>query len=251
MNTTTISIAGITVKINLLYEKNICFFSEYVSVNDHDFEITITDEDIALEKSLSAEEDKREGREIREFSNEYLETLACLRKLADCLVDYNVLLLHGSAISFEGNGVIFSADSGTGKSTHTRLWREVFDDKVTVVNDDKPFVKVSNEGVQVFGSPWDGKHHLSNNICVPLKALCLLNRGNQDASYKGQYPDFYYRFINNVYIPEDTTKAQIALKVADEMIRKVETYHLYCTMQKSAAEVSCSSIFGGMLNEIK
>ena len=98
--------------------------------------------------------------------------------LAEKLVAYGALLMHGSALCMDGNAYIFTAKSGTGKSTHARLWREAFGDRVWMINDDKPMIRVDE--MRVYGTPWDGKHHLSRNASAPLKAIVKLERAEEN-----------------------------------------------------------------------
>ena len=136
--------------------------------------------DILYEKEKSRREDIKEGIPIREFSDAYLETLAVYRKICSCLLDEDILLFHGSVVSVDGIGYLFTAKSGTGKSTHTKYWREYFKDRAIMINDDKPLLEIKEDRVNVYGTPWDGKHRLSCNTCVPLKAICILNRGQDN-----------------------------------------------------------------------
>lgn len=76
-----------------------------------------------------------------EYSLSYLETLAVYRKIVTRLVFSDILLIHGSAIAVDGKAYLFTAPSGTGKSTHTRMCREYFKDRAVMVNDDKPLNK--------------------------------------------------------------------------------------------------------------
>lgn len=76
-----------------------------------------------------------------------LEETAVYRKIADKMVDYDTFVFHGSVIAVEGQAYLFTAKSGTGKSTHTRLWREMLGDKAVMVNDDKPMLRVTESGV--------------------------------------------------------------------------------------------------------
>lgn len=123
--------------------------------------------------------DRMEGAH-RNFTEGFLENNAIHALLAEKLVSHDVLLMHGSALCIDGEAVIFTAPSGTGKSTHSRLWREVFDDRVWMINDDKPLLNVTETGITVYGTPWDGKHRLSRNACAPLKAIVSLERGEEN-----------------------------------------------------------------------
>ena len=92
------------------------------------------------------------------------------------MISYDTILFHGSVIAVDGIGYLFTAKSGTGKSTHTRLWREYFGDRAAMVNDDKPLLKITDSSVIAYGTPYNGKHRLGTNISVPLKAICILTR---------------------------------------------------------------------------
>ena len=86
--------------------------------------------------------------------------------------------MHGAAIAFDGAAYLFTAPSGTGKTTHVRLWRQYLGSRVTVVNGDKPFLSLEPDGtVRVWGSPWAGKERWQSPISVPLCGVCLLERG--------------------------------------------------------------------------
>ena len=91
----------------------------------------------------------------------------------------------------DGAAYLFTAPSGTGKSTHTRLWREVFGDRVWMINDDKPMLRISENLVTAYGTPWNGKHHISRNASAPLKAIVQLNRGKENIIM-----DFYFLKAN-------------------------------------------------------
>ena len=116
------------------------------------FTIATTQSDIDFEREKSAREDIKEGIPIRHFSDAYLETLAVYRKIADHILSCDTLLFHGSVIAIDGEGYLFTAKSGTGKSTHTRLWREYFGERAVMVNDDKPLLHITDSGVTAYGT---------------------------------------------------------------------------------------------------
>ncbi|MBR6848766.1 MAG: hypothetical protein IKM88_00825, partial [Lachnospiraceae bacterium] len=148
-----------------LYMEEYCRDYTLSDTDDCDMEIRITQEDIVYERQKSEQEDIAEGIPIRQFSEEYLETLAVYRKIAEQMPFYDTFLFHGSAIAVDGTGYLFTAKSGTGKSTHTRLWRELLGQRATMINDDKPLIRVNVDGnAVIYGTPWDGKHRLSNPI---------------------------------------------------------------------------------------
>ena len=77
------------------------------------------------------------------YTRAYVEWIAIYRRLSDYVLQKDVLLFHSSALALDGQVYLFAAPSGTGKSTHARLWRETFGDRVVMVNDDKPLLKIA------------------------------------------------------------------------------------------------------------
>ena len=200
--------------------------------------IRITQSDIDFEREKSAREDIKEGIPIRRFSDAYLETLAVYRKIADCLLSCDTLLFHGSVIAVDGEGYLFTAKSGTGKSTHTRLWREYFGERAVMVNDDKPLLRITDSGVTVYGTPWDGKHRLSTNIAVPLKGICILTR-NAKNHIEPVEPHALYPLIvqqTNRSLSADGMKHTLSL--IDRMLHVVPVYRLCCNMDIEVARVA-------------
>ena len=222
-----------------LYVESYCKDYLYQGSRDVEFTLTITFDDIEFEREKSRQEDIKEGIEIREFSNEYLETIAVYRKICRCLLEKDILLFHGSVISVDGVGYLFTAKSGTGKSTHTKFWREYFKDRAVMINDDKPLLEIKEGNVNVYGTPWDGKHRLSTNTCVPLKAICILNRGNENRIYKIDKKDAYAMLLQQVNRPVGDALAMTkTLNLVDELSESVDFYSMYCTMNIDAARVA-------------
>ena len=92
---------------------------------------------------------------------------------------YPVLTILVAVVVFamDGQAYLFSADSGVGKSTHSRLWQQVFgDQRVTIINDDKPALRLRDGVWYVYGTPWSGKYGLNHNLCYPLAGICFLER---------------------------------------------------------------------------
>ena len=202
------------------------------------FTIATTQSDIDFEREKSAREDIKEGIPIRHFSDAYLETLAVYRKIADRLLSCDTLLFHGSVIAVDGEGYLFTAKSGTGKSTHTRLWREYFGERAVMVNDDKPLLHITDSGMTAYGTPWDVKHRLSTNIAVPLKGICILTRDTtnhiEPAEPHAAYPMIVQQ--TNRSLSADGMKQTLSL--IDRMLNVMPVYRLGCNMDIEAAKVA-------------
>ena len=172
----TVTLADVPVCIRAVHTAMETFLRDYLSDAQPAFCLEMTREDIDRERRKSEENRAAEGLPPASFSDAYLETLAIYRKLAEELIERDVLLFHGSVIAVDGEAYLFTARSGTGKSTHTRLWREAFGERAQMINDDKPLLRISRDGVRAYGTPWNGKHRLGSAGSAPLKALCLLSR---------------------------------------------------------------------------
>ena len=243
--TMVIQLAEKRIEIRNLYPYMAEYCCDYTlqDTDDCDIEIRITQEDIVYERQKSEQEDIAEGIPIRQFSEEYLETLAVYRKVAEQMPFYDTFLFHGSAIALDGTGYLFTAKSGTGKSTHTRLWRELLGRRATMINDDKPLIRVNIDGSAViYGTPWDGKHRLSNPISVPLKAICILERAETNRIREITKQEALPMLFQQAYRPMDTGAMQRTIALIERL--HVKLYRLGCNMDPSAAELSYHTMKG-------
>lgn len=224
----------IGIDANYASTKMLC--QKYLIDAKTDFGVTITKEDIEYEKKLYY---KKEAEEYRyEIMDEYFETLAVYRKIAMNLIRYDTLLFHGSVIAVDGIGYLFTAKSGTGKSTHTRLWRELFGERAIMINDDKPLIHVDNHEIRVYGTPWDGKHRLSTNTSVPLKSICYLKRNNENLIRKLNEKEMFPILYQQCFHPSDSLLLKRTMELLEEIAARTQLYQLKCNMQMEAAKVA-------------
>ena len=234
----TVKLADIPVRIRSIRPEMREFLRDYLTEEEAAFTLETRQEDIEQERIMSARTRAAEGLPALRSSDAYLETLAIYRKLAEELVEREVLLFHGSVVAVDGEAYLFAARSGTGKSTHTRLWREVFGERAVMINDDKPLLRVSGEGVRAYGTPWNGKHHLGGNISAPLKALCILERDKENHVERLSPEEAFPRMLQQCYLSEDGEKAAKTLALLERMCQCVRLYRLGCNMEREAALVS-------------
>ena len=181
----------------------------------------------------------------RQRTEKYLENSAIHAMLAEKLTEYGVLLLHGSALCMDGEAVIFTAGSGTGKSTHSRMWRELFGDQVWMINDDKPLLRIGEESVLVFGSPWDGKHHLSRNASAPLKAIVKLERAEVNHIEPIKKEEAFPVLMKQCYVSRNPAITLRTLDLMQRLLRMTDFYNLGCNQEPEAARVAWEGIFTG------
>ncbi len=241
----TYRFAGCCVQIDSVFAQVHELCAPY-SCNEHpEYAVRTTPLDIEYERVKSDSEVRFEGREPRRVSDAYLETLAVYRKLADCLICENILLFHGSAIAVDGVGYLFTAKSGTGKSTHARLWRETFGSRAVMINDDKPLLKIEKQGVTVYGTPWDGKHRLSSNISAPLKAICILARGEQNSIRPVSAREAQPMLLQQSNRSSSPDKLKKTVLLTDALAHRVLLYKLYCNMTTDAVRTAWEGINKG------
>lgn len=229
-------IADKVVEINSLYNEVHAYCSEYFTEEKEDYSISILQEDIDYERKKANKENNNKKININ-YSDNYLEELAVYRKIAQKMLDYDTILFHGSVVAVDGVAYLFTAKSGTGKSTHTKLWCEYLGEKAIIVNDDKPLIHVSTTAT-VYGTPYDGKHRLSKNISFPLKAICILTRSTNNYIKKISKKEAYSMLLQQVYRPEDRMKMQKTIELIDQLSDNINLYLLGCNMDISAAKVA-------------
>lgn len=233
-----IALAGQVIGVSALYEQTRTFCKNYLTDAPASFEVAVTPADIAYERQRSARADELEGAAVREHADPYLETLAVYRKLAQLLVQDDILLMHGAVVAVDGQAYLFTAKSGIGKTTHTRLWMRQFGDRAVMVNGDKPLLHITSEGVTVYGTPWDGKEHLSTNTSCPLKALCILTRSETNHIERISKKEALPMLCQQSYRPCSPIGAQKMLALVDRLGSSVPLYRLGCNMEPEAALVA-------------
>lgn len=244
MFTRNYKIADNVIEVTSMYEKVHSYCCDYETDEAADFSVIISQEDIDFETQREIRCAEREGREPLASSDDYREELAVYRKIAEKMPDYDTILFHGSVIAVDGQGFLFTAKSGTGKSTHTRLWREYLGEKAVMVNDDKPLLKITDSGVVAYGTPYNGKHRLGCNMSVPLKAVCILTRGEKNSIVRIDKSEAYAMLLQQVYRPLRTLQMAKTLRLIDELSEKTELYRLACNMDIEAAEVAYNGMKG-------
>ena len=211
---------------------------EYFTSNENDvMQFECNENDIEYEKSIS------EGN----FSNSYIEYIALFRKLAEWLPNNGAFVLHSACFDVDGVGVAFAAHSGTGKTTHMRLWQEYLGDRMVVVNGDKPIVRFFEDEPETpyaYGTPWNGKERLGCNMRTPLKHICFIERSETNYVEPMKKSDVIDRIFNQVYMPKDPIAVMNTMQLIDRLLSCCKLWTIHCNMEPSAAETAYKTIFG-------
>ena len=234
----SMEIAGFVAAISPQCESTRHYFREYLTERAPDFSFAVTREAMDFEQAFSLEEARQEGIRPRMYDDPHLERAAIQRAFAEYLFDRDVLLLHGSTVALDGKAYLFTAKCGIGKSTHTRLWRQVFGQRAVMVNDDKPFLKITPDGILACGSPWSGKHGLSSNICVPLQGICILERGAENVIRPFSPAEALPMLLHQAYCPVDGEKAAQQRDLVERLAASVALWHMDCTKDPQAAIIA-------------
>ncbi|MBQ3448028.1 MAG: hypothetical protein IJG37_10335 [Synergistaceae bacterium] len=228
--TAAYQIAGVKIRVSTIHDGFHVFAGDYrIDGSAWDFEAITGQGDIDSERTKSPGES---------FPDSYIEALAVFRKISERMPEYDAFLFHGSAISADGLGCVFAAPSGTGKSTHAAMWREMLGGRAVMVNDDKPMIRIWTDGAEIFGSPFSGKHNLGGNIHVPLRAICILRRGATNHIERVSHSEAYPDILRQTYRPASPLMLAKTLTLLDRLKDSVSFYRLTCNMNPDAAKVS-------------
>ena len=231
-----LKIAGYVGKVHSRFDSTKDYCRSYLTEEDAEFEVFVTPEDLAFEQAELLAEAKAEGMKPRKFTDPFLDRAAIQRKFANYLFGHSILLCHGSTVAVDGKAYLFTAKCGTGKSTHTRLWREVFGDRAQMVNDDKPFLVLTESGVLACGAPWSGKHGLDTNITVPLAGICILERGANNVIRSIPAGEALPRLLHETHCPEGQESR--FRELVEQLASQTALWRMECTKEKEAAEVA-------------
>lgn len=230
-----VEIAGCTAAVHSMFDSTRDYCRDYLTQQPPRFTICVTEENLLQEQRFADLEAEREGFRYRKFTAPFLERAAVLRAFADFALEQGILLFHGSAIAVDDRGYLFLARSGTGKSTHTRLWRELLGQRARMINDDRPFLRPAGEDYLLCGSPWSGKHGLHSPICVPLAGICLLERGAENAITS---------LTPELALPGLAAQCQCPRETLRTLASRTPLWHLTCNREPAAARVAFAAMSG-------
>lgn len=245
MATFQMKIAGHTAAVEARFDSTKEYFRSYLTEDAPEFTLAPTEKDWDFEQTFRLEEARSEGIKPRLYTQPHLEREAIRRGFAEYLFPQNILELHGSTVAVDGKAYLFTAKCGTGKSTHTRLWREVFGSRAVMINDDKPFLYIADGCVTTYGSPWSGKHGLDSNIAAPLSGICILERGAENKIHPISPTEAMPMLLAQAYIPLDEALLPLRQQLLEQLSALVPLWHMDCNKLPEAAMVAFKAMANG------
>ena len=200
--------------------------------------------DIVVRANIDAVKEKY--KDVSDELGEYMSTGA---HFYTQLLNYNGLMLHSSAVVIDGKAYLFTANSGTGKSTHTNLWLEYFGEQAYILNDDKPALRLIDGKWYAFGTPWSGKYDMSVNKGVELGGIAVLERAEENSivPYKGARVIFdIYSQVNR---PKSYNMREKMLALIGQIVTDVPIWKLKCNMNIEAAQIAYEAMCKGNRRE--
>jgi len=236
-----IELAGFVFEINTMYidTKQLC--ENYLSTKDKDFLIEINTDDLKFEQEKSIKEAIYEGIAPVKYSDGYLETIAVYRKIAEILPTYNATVFHGALISLNNEGYLFTGRSGIGKTTHINNWLKEYKD-TRIINGDKPILKIVNNELIGYGTPWSGKENLNTNDSVKIKAIIILEQDKTNHIEQLNIKDAYTTLLSQTYRTSKPDGVKQALELSLKMAGLIKVYRLGCNMDQQSAKVAYEGI---------
>lgn len=153
------------------------------------------------------------------------------------IVKFDGIMLHASCVQYENYAYLFSANSGTGKSTHTHLWLEKFPE-AEILNDDKPAIRYIDGKFYAFGTPWSGKFDESINTKTEIAGITFLSRGETNEIERVEGNTATIDFLNQTVRPTNKNYMLQFMDILDKVLSEVPVYRLKCNMSLEAVETS-------------
>jgi hypothetical protein len=155
-----------------------------------------------------------------------------------------MVLIHSSVIVHQNKAVLFLGESGTGKSTHTRLWLKHIPD-AHLLNDDSPVLAVENGVPVVYGSPWSGKTHCYHQLRFPLAAAVRLSQAPYNKIKRLSVVEAFSAIQPSCppALAQDEKYEDMVVDMLSDVLSAAPVFHLECLPDEAAAWTSHDAIF--------
>lgn len=226
-------IADMNIKIETKSDNILKRLKPYItSDQSYDFVVKASEDDIKYEHTLATD-----------VSNDMLENTALFRQICKKVLEkYNGMFLHCASIKYNGKAYLFTAPSGTGKTTHIKLWIEHMGNRVEVINGDKPILRRKDNEIIVYGTPWQGKENYGSNINAPLGGIFLLRRAEKNTVTKATAKESLPFILSQTLRLNKKENMIKIFEMLEYIVKSTPIYNLNCNMDKQALDTALSVI---------
>ena len=166
-----------------------------------------------------------------------------LQGMYSCFVFNNMIQLHSSLISYQGNGILFLGPSGIGKTTQAELWNKYRD--ALIINGDIVFVQETPDAFLGWGTPWHGSSPYCENTSVPVAAMVVLKQAPKNSIRELTGFEKVTEVSNSVFYPQWVEGGmELCLETLDHLLTKIPVYELSCRPDEGAVELVEQVVFG-------
>lgn len=196
---------------------------------------SLNNPDISIELTMEKLEEIK--KRYNHLSLEEIEYIFLGQLFYRHILKYNGILLHSSCVVKDNQAYLFSAPSGTGKSTHTNLWLKEFKDAY-ILNDDKPAIIFKDNTLYAAGTPFSGKHDISKNLLVPIKGICFIERSLNNWIKEISNKQAIFEILNQTErIPYENDMTLI-LSHIENIVKNTKIYKMGCNISSDAVYTS-------------
>ncbi len=233
-----VKIADTTMVVQHAHDYVRKFCNDFLTEGNPSVFISVTEDDVKYETINNRAS-------IPSVEPKYIEAFVVYRKIAESLLSYSTFLMHGAVIALDDQtSFMFTAKSGTGKTTHIRKWLENAPGAF-VVNGDKPLIKITDTEAIAYGTPWCGKEHLNTNIGVPLRAIVLMERSEDNEIEEISFSQAFPTLLQQTYRPADADKMRKTLSLLSALNGKMKFYRFrFNNLKPDAFRVSYEALTG-------
>ena len=223
-----VKLANCIIEIKSRYKYTFDMCSDYLYNGDKKVDFTV----FATDEQLKEEAEKSSG-----FTIDVIENTCIYKNICTEILKYDALFIHSAAISVDNEAYLFSANSGTGKTTHMNLWLDKFGERAFIINGDKPILRCIDDKIYVFGTPWCGKEGYNKNVCVPLKGICVLEQAKENSIVKMDSKSSLMFLLTQTIHPKTSVYTNLMLDNLGKVIDSTPVYKLSCNMEPEACEI--------------
>lgn len=156
----------------------------------------------------------------------------------ESMLSFDGFVLHSCAIEYKGKAYLFTGNSGVGKSTHAKMWRECFKNEVCYINEDKPIIRQLDGEFLACGNPFSGKYDNNKNIMLPIAGVCVIEKASKNSITQLDSKEAFSVLMSQTLTYLDGENISILLRLLDSFLRNVKVYRLQCTISKEAAKIA-------------